>query len=202
MAQRRHHYEFAFEQYLRSRRVPYVAVDEAHRALLPPDPSRSPGPAGLKSFDFVLYGEDLNLLVEIKGRRVARRTAEGRRRGPGRLESWVTEDDVRSLQTWERLFGDGFCAAFVFVYWCDDLPPTALFEEIFEVRGRWYAIRAVRLELYAGAMRTRSGKWGTVDLSGADFDRISRRLCPPDSDAPDQGPGALHRAPAVVASSR
>jgi hypothetical protein len=35
MAQRRHHYERAFEELLRRRRVPYVAVDESRRALLP-----------------------------------------------------------------------------------------------------------------------------------------------------------------------
>jgi hypothetical protein len=35
VTQRRHHYEAAFEQYLRATRVPYVAVDEAKKALLP-----------------------------------------------------------------------------------------------------------------------------------------------------------------------
>ncbi len=34
MANRDNHYEAAFEQYLRSRRVAYVAVDEAKRSLL------------------------------------------------------------------------------------------------------------------------------------------------------------------------
>ncbi len=78
MAQRRHHYELAFEHYLRDRRVPYVAVDEARKALLPEDAQllvTDPGlgQRSLKSFDFVLYGRDANLLVEIKGRRVAKR---------------------------------------------------------------------------------------------------------------------------------
>jgi hypothetical protein len=34
MANRDNHYEVAFGEYLRSRGVPYVAVDEARRALL------------------------------------------------------------------------------------------------------------------------------------------------------------------------
>jgi hypothetical protein len=34
MANRDNHYEAAFEEYLRSRGVPYVAVDEAKRSLL------------------------------------------------------------------------------------------------------------------------------------------------------------------------
>jgi hypothetical protein len=34
MANRDNHYEAAFEEYLRSKQVPYVAVDEARRSLL------------------------------------------------------------------------------------------------------------------------------------------------------------------------
>ena len=33
MAQRRFHYELAFEHYLRAKAIPYVAVDEAKRSL-------------------------------------------------------------------------------------------------------------------------------------------------------------------------
>jgi hypothetical protein len=28
----------------------------------------------------------------------------------------VTEEDIESLSTWERLFGEGFAAALVYVY--------------------------------------------------------------------------------------
>ena len=41
MANRDNHYEAAFEEYLRSRGVPYVAVDEAKRSVLSDDPRRS-----------------------------------------------------------------------------------------------------------------------------------------------------------------
>jgi hypothetical protein len=234
MAQRRHHYEQAFEVYLRSRRIPYVAVDEAKKALLPlqsaacldarfgdcggtgggdassdlltadaPEgawATRSAaaareGPArgkhgSLKSFDFVLYGEGTNLLAEVKGRRVGRRAAPVAGRpardvaaktsqaglGSCRLECWCTRDDVHSLQRWERLFGSGFEGALVFVYWCDEMPPDALFEEVFEHRDRWYAIRTVLVGPYARAMRTRSPKWGTVDVAPRTFDQICMPL--------------------------
>ncbi len=78
MAQRRHHYERAFENYLRSRRIPYIAVDEAKKTLLPERAhlrvESDSGDAGLtlKSFDFVIYGERCNFLVDVKGRRVPR----------------------------------------------------------------------------------------------------------------------------------
>jgi hypothetical protein len=193
MAQRRHHYELAFEHYLRERRVPYLAVDEARKALLPGGAPPAAGGPALKSFDFVLYGAGANLLVEVKGRRIAPRPRRDGRPAPaGRLESWVTEDDVGSLRTWERLFGEGFSAAFVFLYWCDASPSRPLFEETFEFRGRWYAVRALTVEAYARAMRPRSPRWRTVHLSTADFDRLSTALCAPGD--------ALHRPAAAVAS--
>jgi len=121
----------------------------------------------------VIYGERGNLLAEIKGRRIGGPGAKG---GRSRLESWVTQDDVDALTTWERLFGAGFAAAFVFIYWCEEQPPAPLFEELFEHRGRWYAVRVVPVAQYAAAMRQRSPKWRTVHLSTADFERMSRPL--------------------------
>lgn len=193
MTQRRHHYEVAFEDYLRSRRIPYVAVDEAKKALLPGGAHLSfsgSQPNAVKSFDFVLYGESSNLLVEIKGRRIPRRKSSGLRtklsdsllfhRPPTRsgLQNWVTRDDVDSLLTWERLFGPGFEAVFVFVYWCDDQPPDALFQEVFENRDNWYALRSVPVRDYARAMRIRSERWRTVHVPTGTFEQISRPFAP------------------------
>lgn len=201
MAQRRHHYERAFEGYLRDQRVPYMAVNEARRALLPKqakleliDTKNGDGgeKSAIKNFDFVVYGDPAddgavdgrvglgadNLLVEIKGRRLPRmRLADGRP-AKARLESWVTMDDVEGLGTWERLFGEGYRAVFVFVYWCDDVPPDGLFTEVFSYQSRWYTVRAVTLDEYAGCMKVRSPKWRTVNLPTADFERIWRGVCP------------------------
>jgi hypothetical protein len=182
MAQRCHHYERAFEEFLRARRVPYVAVDEARKTLLPSSRADAPGPddgpPALKSFDFVVYGRSSNLLVDIKGRRLGSAPSVGARSRAARLECWVTAEDVRAMTHWQRLFGDGFLAAFVFIYWCEAQPPDALFQEMFEDRGRWYAVRAVPAASYASRMRVRSPRWGTVDLSGEDFERLSEPLCP------------------------
>ncbi len=179
--QRRHHYERAFEGYLRVRRIPYVAVHEARKALLPggcrseEDGGRDPA---LKSFDFVVYGEGGNLLVDIKGRRAGgtgRRAPGG---GVGRMESWVTEDDVASLQRWEQLFGPGFSAVFIFIYQYADQPPDTLFEEVLEHAGSWYALRSVGLADYARVMKQRSPRWRTVDVPASVFHRISRPFAP------------------------
>lgn len=172
MVQRRFHYDRAFEAYLRSRRVPYVAVDEAKKALLPRKSLRK----NLKSFDFVIYGKEINLIVDVKGRRFKEGSGAGTKK---RLECWVTRDDVESLSLWEKLFGETFQALFVFLYWCEGQPPDGLFQEVFTFQDRWYIVRAVRLADYRRHMKVRSEKWKTVDLPAAAFREVSCPFCPP-----------------------
>src|ERR1700722_14374322 len=106
MADRTIHYEGAFEAFLRDRGVPYVAVDEAKKALF--------AHAKLKSFDFAVYSKNgTNLLVDVKGRQVRNRAS---RTG---FETWATERDVQDLLQWEQVFGQGFRAVLTFVYWID-----------------------------------------------------------------------------------
>ena len=62
MARRHIHYEAAFEDYLRSRGLAYVAVDETRKAIF--------AGARVKSFDFLVYHEPgSNRLVDVKGRK-------------------------------------------------------------------------------------------------------------------------------------
>lgn len=205
MGQGRHHGERAFEAFLRARRTPYVSVNEARRSLIPGD---GPGGHDLKSFDFVAYtaatsAGGANLLVDIKCRRLpvpaapklklvgadglTRPTppalATIRHRTP-RLENWATREDIRSLRAWQNLFGPGFKAAFVFIYWSEaggqaepsNQPPDGLFDEVFLLETplpRWYAVRGVLLDDYEPAMKDRSARWQTVDLSPHQFERLS-----------------------------
>ncbi len=194
MAQRRFHYEQAFEQYLRENTIPYVAVDEAKRALAPVTQDqqppandqaptglqgnigvgvrsmrgrRLPGETRLKSFDFVVYSQGgPNLLLDVKGRKHSGRSGKA-------LDNWVTQGDVDGLVQWERLFGDGFAGVFAFLYWCESPPPDALFMEVFTHQDRWYALLAVKLADYRLRMKQRSPRWGTVNLSAADFVKLA-----------------------------
>jgi hypothetical protein len=183
MAQRRFHYEQAFEHYLRANRAPYVAVDEARKSLLPTAAAASlkgddcvaapAAPGAIKSFDFVVYAEDRNLLVDVKGRMFGSANArlmESNRR----FESWVTNEDVDGLTEWERLFGAAFTAVFVFLYCLRQQPPDALFEEVFEFAGKFYAMREIELARYRELMVVRSKRWGTVHLPGEAFQEHSR----------------------------
>lgn len=162
MAQRRFHYDLAFEHYLRAKQIPYVAVDEAKKALN--------GAGKLKSFDFVVYAEaGPNLLVDVKGRKHSGRSRK-------HLDNWVTEEDVADLRRWQEVFGKGFRATLVFLYWCERQPPDALFHEIFCFNDRWYAVLAMNVDDYGSHMAVRSPRWKTVHVPAADFGRLARPL--------------------------
>ena len=164
MADRTVHYEAAFEAYLRQRGVPYVAVDEAKKALF--------SSAKLKSFDFVVYSKNgPNLLIDVKGRQLKRTKSK---RG---FESWTTERDVEDLMQWEQVFGDGFKAVFSFVYWVDGPPEGADPEPgLFQFRERWYLLMGIDLTEYRNSMRRRSAKWETVSLPAQAFRDLAKPI--------------------------
>jgi|SRR5579862_1911126 len=161
MADRSIHYEAAFEGFLRDHKIPYVAVDEAKKALF--------ANARLKSFDFVVYSKNgPNLLVDVKGRSCRNRD---KRSG---FESWTTEQDVRDLMEWEQVFGEGFKAVLTFVYWIE--APIAPEPGMYEHRDRWYLLMGIDLQEYRNHMRRRSPKWETVCLGAQAFRTLARPL--------------------------
>jgi hypothetical protein len=161
MADRSIHYEAAFEAFLRDKGIPYVAVDEAKKALF--------ANAKLKSFDFVVYSKNgPNLLVDVKGRSLRNRSS---RSG---FETWATERDVDDLMQWEQVFGEGFKAVLGFVYWIE--PPLSPSAGMYCHRDRWYLLLGVELAEYRSAMRRRSAKWETVALPAQDFQALARPL--------------------------
>jgi hypothetical protein len=149
------HYEAAFEDYLRSRRLPYVAVDETRRALF--------AEAKLKSLDFIVYAPcGPNLLVDVKGRRFPGS-------GGRRWENWSTADDVQSLGQWQDVFGHGFRSLLVFVYWLVDGAPAEGFETVHRFRDNVYGLVGIWLDQYRRRARVRSPKWRTVSVPARDF---------------------------------
>ena len=173
--QRRFHYELAFEHYLRANGIAYVAVDEARRAIVGQSGLGrldEQGDGRLKSFDFVVYSETgANLLVDVKGRKLTAR--RGSATSASSFQNWVTAEDVDHLGRWEAIFGQGFVGAFAFLFWCDAPPPDALFQEVFEHKGKWYAVLAVTLADYRARMKPRSRKWETVCLPSKTFQSLA-----------------------------
>jgi hypothetical protein len=167
MALRYHHYDLAFEAFLRDCRLPYVAVDEKRRALL--------HSASLKSMDFIVYAnEGPNWLVDVKGRRF-----DETGKSSHRWENWATADDLRSLAAWETVFGSGFRSLLVFAY---DLGPAVELaasrvqpadrpdgSQAFTFREKRYSFYGVWGRDYREAMKRRSASWDTVWVPAATY---------------------------------
>src|SRR5262245_13091362 len=153
------HYEAAFEDYLRQKGLPYIAVDEAKKALF--------AGAKLKSFDFVVYrpqGE--NLLVDVKGRKLSPKN--------GSLQNWATREDIDDLRQWQEIFGDGFSAMSLFIYPWHVRPETAPLKEMMLYQEKWYGTLGISVSDYREFMRPRSEAWGTVHLPSKEFRRLAR----------------------------
>jgi hypothetical protein len=164
MADRSNHYEAAFEAFVRSLRVPCVAIDESKRAVF--------GQEGVKNPDFLLYPRwGPNLVVEVKGK-------QGKdRRGRRPWENWVTTDDLTGLMRWQDLFGPGFRAILAFVY-AEPLPafPLPSGDGAFSFRGRQYRFWAVGLDEYVAHLTSRGPAWKAVAMARAAFRRRVRPL--------------------------
>jgi hypothetical protein len=155
------HYESAFEDFLRRKGLPSIAVDEAKKALF--------AGAKLKSFDFVVYRpQGSNLLVDVKGRKCP---PGGR---SSSLQNWVTREDIDDLRQWQDIFGDGFRAIFLFLYAWEGRVEEAPFKDLFAYEERWYSPLALSVADYREYMKPRSEKWGTVSLPAGDFRRLAK----------------------------
>jgi hypothetical protein len=161
VANRDNHYEAAFEEYLRTRQVPYVAVDEAKRSRW--------SDVSLKSLDFIVSSPSgIGWLVDVKGRRFPSGDEQKQY-----WKNWSTRDDLVSLAQWEKLFGQQFGAMFVFAYnIVGDRAPLAR-EELFEFRGGIYAFIGVRLGDYARWARPISPRWDTLAMPAAQFRELA-----------------------------
>jgi len=169
MARRSVHYEAAFEDYLRSRGWPYVAVDETKKAIF--------ADAAIKSFDFLVYSSSgPNLLVDVKGRKFPDSGAGKRPGGSRAWEYWITRQDVEGLAEWEKVFGEDFQAALVFAYWLQGPPQRAPFEDVHVFGRRHYCFVAIQLTPYVSAARPRSAKWQTITMPTAEFRRQARNI--------------------------
>jgi hypothetical protein len=165
MANRDNHYEAAFEEFLRSRGVPYVAVDEARRSVL------SDG-GSIKSLDFIVSTPNqITWLVDVKGRRFPSGDEQKQY-----WKNWSTADDLKSLAQWESLFGESFRGLFVFAY--DVLGDRAPLpsEQLFEYDGRCYGFIAVTLRDYVEHAHQISPRWDTLAMPTAEFRRLARPL--------------------------
>jgi hypothetical protein len=166
MTRRHIHYEAAFEDYLRSRGVPYVPVDEAKRVIF--------GGEKVKSFDFLVYpGDERHWIVDVKGRQFPYISEQGARRY---WENWVTKEDLEGLAEWETVFGRDFEARLVFAYLLEGPPDRWPAFRPHMFWGDSYAFYSVGLADYRARCRGRSSSWDTVAVSAKAFREIATPL--------------------------
>ena len=167
MAHRNIHYEAAFEDYLRAKGWPYVAVDEAKKAIF--------ATSSIKSFDFLVYSSSgPNLLVDVKGRKFPDGAAGARRGSSKAWENWVTRQDVEGLRQWQKVFAEGFITVLVFAYWLQGPPQRSPFADVYWFRQKHYAFVAIELENYVACAQARSAKWQTIAVPSAVLARQAR----------------------------
>jgi len=152
------HYEKAFGNWLIDNHVQYLAVDEQKRAAF--------GRSKIKSFDYLLYPKNQNIIVaEIKGRSF-KGTSFAKMSG---FECWVTTEDVDGLTMWQDLFGTRHTAAFVFAYNIENVDVDFDGREIYDYDRKRYIFFCIRLDEYKKYMTQRSPKWKTVTLPAEKF---------------------------------
>lgn len=161
MARLHIHYEAAFEDFVRSQSWPYLPVDESRKSVL--------AGAKVKSFDFIVYPPGRRAwLVDVKGRKFPYDVSGGRRY----WENWVTREDLKGLQAWETVFGEGYDPVLVFVYWLSGMSGVEAFPSVHSFRGENYAFVFAQASDYAALARTRSPKWETLSVPLRSFRNI------------------------------
>jgi hypothetical protein len=167
------HYERAFENWLTDNHVHYIKVDENKKAAF--------GRSRVKSFDFLLYPSDGQVIIaELKGR-LFRGTSFAKLTG---FECWVTTEDIDGLTKWQEVFsagrlspagdalrrvGQGYTAVFVFAYKTENIDVDFDGRDVYDFDANRYVFFAIKLDDYRQFMKQRSPKWQTVMLSADKF---------------------------------
>ncbi len=150
MANRDNHYEAAFEEYLRSRGVPYVAVDEAKRSVL------SDG-GSIKSLDFIVSTPgQVTWLVDVKGRRFPSGDIQKQY-----WKNWSTRDDLRQPGPMGAALRPGFLRAVRLRLQHPGRPGAAALRAAFRVPRQALRLRGRAADATTPAMPGRSRPSGT-----------------------------------------
>jgi len=162
-------YERAFESWLRDNRIEYIPIDERKAAAFER--------ARIKSFDFLLYPSSPKssqriIVAVVKGRRFK----GGSFAKLAGFECWVTADDVDGLVGWQRIFGAGHIAVFVFAYRIEKIDVDFDGREAFDIDGDRFIFFALKLDDYRAFMKLRSPKWKTVTLPADKFRRCAVQI--------------------------
>lgn len=164
MTKRANRFEAAFEDYLLTRCLPYIATDQSKR------PRRGSGPT-VKNIDFIVTSPRKECaLIDVKGKRHP--AVSGKRRHY--WENWIMGDDIDGLTFWESCFGRHFTALLVYVYEITDPARRCDFQDIHPFRGNEYGLVGVHVGVYSKNMKVRSARWNTRSVPVKVFQSIIR----------------------------
>ena len=107
--------------------------------------------------------------MDVKGRKFPYNGTGGKRY----WENWVTRDDLDGLTEWQRVFGQGFCAMLIFVYWLIGTSERLPTSYVHTFRDEPYSFLCIPLDDYQTHCRPRSPKWGTVTVPAATFRKLA-----------------------------
>lgn len=145
--------------------IKYVTVDEQKRAAF--------GICKIKSFDFLLHPPNgQTIIAEVKGR-AFKGTSFAKLTG---FECWVTAEDIDGLTEWQRVFGQGHTAVFVFAYKIENIDVDFDGRDAYDFDANRYVFFAVKLDDYRKFMKHRSPKWQTVTLPADKFRQCAIQL--------------------------
>lgn len=163
MSRSHHHYEVAFEAYLRTHGIPYLSVNENRR-------SRLESGETLKNLDFIVtFPSGPTWLVDVKGRKFPGGSTQR-----SYWKHWTTQDDLIGMTHWQNLFGNRYSGLLVFAYWiCGDRSPLPE-ERLFEFREKTYAFVSVPLFDYLSEVHLISPRWKTYGMSTRKFRSLAR----------------------------
>ncbi len=159
-------YEVAFEDYLRTKQVPYVAINEAKRPVVEGKK--------MKNFDFIVHSKKKNLLVEIKGKHFPYISSSGWKTY---WENWIKKDDVEGLEYWQKKFGPNFRSIIVYCYYIRDVSDCSNFAVVHLFKGTNYGLVGIALEDFEKNAKPRSTKFdNAIYISRKVFPMLAKPL--------------------------
>ncbi|MGH9922512.1 MAG: HYExAFE family protein [Nitrososphaerales archaeon] len=161
-------YENMFEALLREKQLPYIAINEAKRAVV--------NNKRIKSFDFIVSSKNGVFLIDIKGKQFP--YGKGLRE-TDYWENWIHDDDLDGLELWERIFRSNTAKGLlVFPYKIKFEKHINEFRCKFKFKNYWYGLVAVTPKEYRNNSKIRSskGQVHAIYISRKLFPKVARPL--------------------------
>lgn len=124
-------YEKIFEDFLRRKKILYIAINEFKRPLFKNKK--------VKNFDFIINTKRGTFLLEVKGKQFPYVSSSGK----NYWENWIVKDDILGLSIWSKKLK--LPAFIVYVYFIKEKEELKYFKNIIEGK---YGIVCISLENY------------------------------------------------------